>query len=182
MTPAKKRRNAWLAALIVGAPLLWTVPTVWYLKVETHQKNATCQENLKTLNAAIKSFAEAHQNRLPNAQQWQAILQKQSTETLHCPADPNTEHTSSYAMNANLSGKNLNEIKNSRDVILVYETKAKSAAPFGGGQDMADIGKPATGQGRHNRIGYRFNYFLMADGAIRQAGTPEEKKPLHWKP
>jgi hypothetical protein len=182
MTPAKKHRNAWLAALIVGAPLLWTIPTVWYLKVETQHKNVTCQENLKTLNAAIHSFAGAHQNRLPNAQQWQAILENQSAQTLHCPADPDAGHASSYAMNADLSGKKLSDFKNPRDLILVYETSSKSAAPFGTGKDMAAIGKPETGQGRHNRIGYRFNYFLMADGSIREAGTPEEKKPLHWSP
>lgn len=182
MTPAKKRRNAWIAALIVGAPLLWSVPTFFYLKAETQNKNATCQENLKILNAAIQNFAGAHQNRLPNAQEWQSIVQKQNAKTLHCPADPNTQHPSSYAMNANLGGKKLNEIKNARDVILVYETTAKSAAPFGDGKDMADIGKPDSGQGRHNKIGYRFNYFLMADGALRQAGTTKEKKPLRFAP
>lgn len=182
MTPAKKRRNAWIAVLIVGAPLLWTIPTVWYLKAETHHKNATCQENLETLNAAIDSFAKGHQNRMPDAKQWAVILQNQSTQTLHCPADPDTQHASSYAMNADISGKKLSDFKNAHDVILVYETKSKDAAPFGVGKDMADIGKPDVGQGRHNKIGYRFNYFLMADGKIREAGTDKEKKPLRWTP
>jgi hypothetical protein len=182
MTPAQKRRNAWLAALIIVAPLLWTIPIFFYLKAETRYKNATCQENLRTLNTAIEGFARAHQNRFPGAQEWQAMTADQSTKTLHCPSDPNPKRASSYALNANLMGKKRSEITNPHDVILLYETNATSAAPFGDGEDMADIGKEKSGQGRHNKIGYRFNYFLMADGSIREAGTPEEKKPLRWSP
>lgn len=182
MTPAKKRRNAWIAALIIGAPMMWAIPTFFYLKAGTKNKNETCQENLKTLNTAIRSFAGAHQNRFPNAQQWQKIIAEQNAKTLRCPADADHQHPSSYAMNAKLSGLEHNGIKNPNDVVLVYETNAKSAAPFGNGDDMVDIGKPDSGQGRHNKIGYRFNYFLMADGTIREAGTPKEKKPFRWTP
>lgn len=182
MTPAKKRRNAWIAALIVGAPLIWSIPTFFYLKAETKNKNVTCRENLKTLNAALESFAATHQNRLPNAQEWAQIVQSQNAQTLHCPADPDTQHASSYAMNAQLSGKKLSDIKDAGNVILVYETKSKDAAPLGDGKDIADIGKENVGQGRHNTIGYRFNYFLMADGSVHEAGTAKEKEPLRWTP
>lgn len=182
MTPAKRRRNAWLAAIFIGAPLIWTIPTFLYLKAETKNKNEACQSNLQTLNTALQNFARAHQNQWPNAQQWATIIDEQNAKTLHCPADPNHRHASSYAMNADLSGKKLSDIKDPRDLILVYETNSDNAAPFGTGKDMADIGKPDTGQGRHNRIGYRFNYFLMADGTIREAGTPKEKEPLRWTP
>ena len=85
-------------------------------------------------------------------------------------------------MNANLSGKLVDEIKNPSEVIFLYESRGTSENPFGVGKDLVDVGKPANGQGRHNLIGYRFNYFLMADGTVRSAGTPEEMKKLRWKP
>ena len=182
MTPTKKRRNSWIAILIIVSPFLWTIPTFFYMRAETKAKNESCQSNLKSLNTGIQAYIRAHQGRLPETTNWLAITESFPTDGLKCPADPDVTHPVSYAMNANLSGKKLSDIKNPGQVILLYETKSKQAIPFGVGKDMADIGKPKNGQGRHNKVGYRFNFFLMADGTIREAGTPDEKKPLRWTP
>ena len=85
-------------------------------------------------------------------------------------------------MNANLSGKQLSGIKNPSKVILLYETTSKESVPAGVGKDLVSIGKDKVGQGRHNLVAYRFNYFVMADGSIREAGTADELKPLRWTP
>ncbi len=178
----KDRRNSWIAIGIIALPFLWTIPTFYYLHQETATKNAQCENQLKRLGASlIADYTAQNDGRLPDAKNWTAQLEN-SGENLRCPNDPDKARKVSYALNANLSGKRLSDIKNPGQVILLYETNSKQSTPFGVGKDMVDIGKPKNGQGRHNLVGYRFNFFLMADRSVRQAGTPDEKKPLRWTP
>jgi len=184
MTPAKKRRNSWIAIGIIALPFVWTIPTFFYLRADTSKKNNWCQSNLKQLGLAFLQYQD-DKGAFPSSTNWTKPLgtyvDGNDVQKYRCPSDLKTEGFS-YAMNANLSGKKLSEIKNPSQVILLYETNSKQSTPFGVGKDMVDIGKPKNGQGRHNLVGYRFNFFLMADGTVRQAGTPDEKKPLRWTP
>ena len=182
MTTNKNRRNSLIAIGIIALPFVWTIPTFYYLHQQTQSRNSQCESQLKKLGVSILSqYAVNHDGRLPVAKNWVTEIKNFKTNEIRCPNDP-ISHPVSYAMNANLSGKKLGEIKNPSQVILLYETNSKASTPFGVGKDMADIGKPKNGQGRHNLVGYRFNFFLMADGTVRQAGTPDEKKPLRWTP
>ena len=182
MTSAQKRRNAWLAALFIVSPLVWTIPTFFYLRSKSLADSALCSSSLMTHGLGLIGYAQNHGGVLPDAKNWIQATKAGEREMLKCPADPDESRSVSYAMNANLSGKKLSEIKNPSQVILLYETASKQNTPAGTGQDLVDIGKEKSGQGRHNKVGYRFNYFVMADGSIRKAGTPDEKKPLRWTP
>lgn len=183
MTTNKNRRNSWIAIGIIALPFVWTIPTFYYLHQQTQSRNTQCESQLKKLGISILSeYAANHDGVLPDAKNWLNKIKDFKINDLRCPNDPDKSRKVSYAMNANLSGKKLSEIKNPSQVILLYETNSKESTPFGVGKDMADIGKPKNGQGRHNLVGYRFNFFLMADGTVRQAGTPDEKKSLRWTP
>jgi hypothetical protein len=185
---AKRRRNNWIAILLIAVPLLWAVPTFFYLRAETAAKNSTCRYHLKQLAQAIAQYRFDSDDKFPQAKNWLAPLGgycgvdcKYDAKTLRCPADHRTEGFS-YAMNANLSGKKLSEIKDPHNTILLYETTSKASTPHGTGKDLVSIGKETVGLGRHNTVGYRFNYYLMADGTVRAPQNVAEVKTYKWTP
>ena len=183
MTPAKKRRNAWIAALLIGSPLLWIIPTALYLRAQTQSNNESCERHLKVLGVKLlMEYPANHAGRLPDSKNWIAAVEKYGYDNFRCHADADRQHTSSYAMNADLSGRAISTIKNPSQVILIYETTSKAKTPFGVGKDLVAKGQPDMGQGRHHTIGHRFNFFLLADGTVRRAGTAKEMKTLRWTP
>jgi len=178
----RKRNYNWVPIAFILSPIIWTIPTFFILRAQTDSKNAACESSMKSHGLNLLFYAKNHDDVLPNAKNWIQASRAGEDEPLKCPADPDKARLVSYAMNANLSGKKLSDIKNPSQVILLYETNAKGSTPFGTGKDMVDIGKEKAGQGRHNLVAYRFNFFLMADGTVRRAGTHEERKPLRWTP
>jgi hypothetical protein len=180
--PGNSQRNKLLAVLLVVSPLLWTIPTFIYLRNVTAAQNAGCQSVMKSLGGALISYAHEHNGQLPETKNWLTVATQETGIKPHCPADIDTTHASSYAMNANLSGKKLAEIKNPSKVILLYETTSKAAVPFGTGKDMVRVGKDDVGVGRHHTIGYRLNYFVMADGSVRWPDNIAQLKSYQWKP
>lgn len=182
-TPSRKRNNSWVAFAFILSPILWTLPTFFYLRAETRAHNEDCENHLKVLGTKMLSeYPAKHEGRLPDAKNWVAGVKNFGRDNFRCPNDPDKSRPVSYAMNANLSGKEISDIKNPGQVILMYETDNKASTPFGIGRDMTNIGKDKAGQGRHNLVAYRFNFYLMADGTVRRAGTAEERKPLRWNP
>jgi hypothetical protein len=179
---AKRRRNNWIAILLIAVPLLWAVPTFFYLRAETAARNTACESTMKSFGAAMQSYARDNQKRLPDAKNWIVLLRPYHSEGFKCFADTNKTHPSSYAMNANLSGKKLSEIKDPHNTVLLYETTSKASTPFGIGKDLVNIGKDTVGLGRHNTVGYRFNYYLMADGSVRAPQNVAEVKTYKWTP
>jgi hypothetical protein len=137
---------------------------------------------MKALGAALLGYTHDNGNRLPAAKDWIAVTTKRTDERPHCKADTDKTHPSSYAMNANLSGKRLSEIKDPHNTVLLYETTSKASTPYGIGKDLVNVGKDTVGLGRHNTVGYRFNYYLMADGTIRAPQNVNEVKTYKWTP
>lgn len=181
MKASKKPGNIWIAVLFAAVPFLWVVPTYYYLKAETTRKNQACQANLSRLGDSFKSYVQKHDGKLPPADEWIAAIGREEAPELLCPAAARQDHPS-YAMNSNLTEKKLSELENPETLILLYESTDAKVVPFGRGEDIADIGRENTGRGRHNQIAYRFNYFLMADGTVIEAGTETEVEPLRWTP
>ena len=180
MTPQKNRFNSWIAVFLIAVPFLWAVPTYYYLSNQTNKKSAQCEANMTQIGQALLDYANANGGTLPSAKTWVQDL-KLEGEVLRCPADHDKEHPVSYAMNRNFSGKKLADIKDPQHAILIYESKSKEASPFGTGDDMVKIGKDTTGVGRHNTVGYRFNYYVTADGKTFWPQDLKEYKTLRWK-
>jgi hypothetical protein len=178
---AKRRRNFWLAVIIVIMPLFWFVPGAIYMRSATRATNEHCQHNLASLGQAMTAYAKAHNDQLPKASDWIGEL-KPDSKILRCPADLNPTRVSSYAMNANLGDKKLSELKDPHNTILLYEQDSKATVPFGRGEDIVRLGKDTVGLGRHHTIGYRFNFYLMADGTVRYPKNLDEVKTYKWTP
>lgn len=179
--PEKKpsKVNFWIAAMIVGLPLIWTIPTFYYMREKTKNSNAQSVAQMQLLGDALMNYTKSN-GRYPVANNWIAPLSLQNGD-LKNPADTDKTHVSSYAMNANLSGIKVSDIKNPHNVILLYETTSKDAVPSGLGDDIVKIGKEQGGLGRHYLVGYRFNYYVMADGSVRYPRIPEDVKNFLWK-
>jgi hypothetical protein len=180
MTPKTNRINSWIAVGIIATPFLWAAPTYYYLSSQTNKKSAQCETNMAQIAQAMTQYASENDGHLPNAKTWVQDLEL-SVDVLRCPADHDKEHPVSYAMNRNFSGKKLADIKEPQKAILVYESQSKEASPFGTGEDIIKIGKDTTGQGRHNTVGYRFNYYVTADGKALWPQDLKELKTLRWK-
>jgi len=180
MTPKPNRINSWIAVFLIAVPFLWAVPTYYYLSTQTNKKSAQCEANMTEIGQALMEYASENGGVLPSARTWVQDL-KLEGDILRCPADHDKEHPVSYAMNAAFSGKKLADIKDPAHAILIYETTGKSASPFGGDADMVKIGKDTTGVGRHNTVGYRFNYYVTADGKAFWPQDLKEFKTLRWK-
>jgi hypothetical protein len=181
-TPTKNRRNFWLAIFIIGLPFLWFVPGAIYMRNVTQAQNVGCESTMKAFGAAMLAYVRDNNGQLPDAKKWVSEMRAYHHTEFYCFADSDKTHPVSYAMNANLSGKKLSEIKNSHNVILLYETISKATTPFGRGEDLVRVGKDNVGVGRHHTIGYRFNFYLMADGTVRQPKNMDEVKTYKWTP
>lgn len=180
MTPQKKRINSWIAVFLIAVPFLWAAPTYYYLSSQTNKKSARCEANMTQIGQALMEYVNENDGVLPSARTWVQDLRLEG-DVLRCPADHDKEHPVSYAMNAQFSGKKLADIKDPAHAILIYESTGKSDSPFGTGSDMVKIGKDTTGLGRHNTVGYRFNYFVVATGKSFNPKDLTEYKALRWK-
>ncbi len=118
-----------------------------------------CRSNMTQLGLALLQYAGDHEDHMPEAAKWVDEIYPyiKNWDLFHCPAD-RSKSRSSYAMNANLSRKKLEEIRDPEHTVLLYETSRPSDNPFG-------VGKDLLLNSRH-----RFNNFLFADGHIRFRG------------
>jgi len=93
--------------------------------------------NIKNIGLALLMYAEDNQGYLPQAGNWVDATYPyvKDWKIFHCPADK-SHSRSSYAFNANLGGKKLEDIKNPNAVILAYETNHPGDNPVGIGQDF----------------------------------------------
>ena len=134
--------------------------------------------NASQLGRGLHGYASENDGRLPPANQWcDAILREVGTEQVFMsPQDPTMQDDapgkrSSYAMNAAVAGKNLNEL--AQDTVLVFE------CPVGwnGTGGLADIQRA-----RAQRESYRSLQVIavtMVDGSTAQA-TFGQLDGLNW--
>lgn len=183
----KNRRNLWLAMLMVVGPLLWTLPTFYVLNRNTIAVNEHCASNMQRINKALTAYATQHEGRFPPAERWVDELMPLvgDASVFHCPGDKSAGR-SSYALNAHLSGRKRSEIKNKSQMVLLYETEKTGQNPSGIGEEIPGLGKKelVTGGkllgGRHNKVGYRFNHYLFADGSLRTPTYVEDAARYRW--
>jgi hypothetical protein len=178
--------NVFLALLFVFGPVIWMVTAFNVMSRRTAATNGQCSSHLNQLAVAFKSYARDHNGLLPDSATWVDDLSRYAGsgpdkhDVFHCPAD-RAAGRSSYAMNRNLSGKRLQDIVDPAHMVLLYETKQSGLNPAGTGKDVVDVGNIDSGVGRHNTVGYRFNYYLFADFQVRYPRLPEQEKQYRWE-
>jgi hypothetical protein len=178
---SRNRISAILALLFIFGPLVWKVAAFNVMSKKTAATNGQCSGHLNQLAVAFKSYARDHNGKLPDAATWVDDLShylgnnSDKYGIFRCPAD-RAAGRSSYAMNRNLSGKRLQDIFDPANTVLLYETRQSGPNPAGTGKDVVDIGNIDSGLGRHNMVGYRFNYYLFADLQVRYPKPQQENK------
>lgn len=125
-------------------------------------QTSSCLSNLKQLGLAAMMYAQDHDETLPDADEWMDQIEPyhKNEELLKCPAAPDLEY--GYAMNANLSGLKLAEVKSPADTVLLFDSTLGTRNAKCTGVSIPD---PARHQGGNN--------FVFADGhASTESGTP----------
>ncbi|HIG81343.1 MAG TPA: hypothetical protein EYQ62_06850 [Verrucomicrobiales bacterium] len=131
--------------------------------------------NASQLGRGLHGYASENAGRLPPANQWcDAILREVGTEQVFMsPQDPTMQddgtrrarQRSSYAMNAAVAGKNLNEL--SPDTVLVFEFPVG----WNGTGGLADINLALARKGNYRNLSAIA--VTMVDGSSRQANFAE---------
>jgi hypothetical protein len=110
---------------------------------------ARCISNVKNLALAAQMWSWDHGGRLPNAATWADDFKSylpDRADVLKCAGDQSGARCS-YAMNAALSGKVLEDIADPESTVLFYETARPGDNPSGGPDDVVT---PARHNGGNN--------------------------------
>jgi hypothetical protein len=177
-----QKPNRWfvtLALLMVFGPIIWVSATFITLQRKGEALDVRCTGNIQQLSKAFEAYAVAHGGSLPAAAHWVDELQPylQDKAALKCPAERGTAR-SSYAMNANLSGRRLSVLRRLKPAVLLYETKNPGDNPSGSEKDVVEIGRDT--KGRHFRLANRYSYYLTTALKIERAGTRYQLDQLQW--
>ena len=134
-------------------------------------RQATCLSNVKQLSLGILMFADDHQGKLPDADRWADEIMPyiKNKNIFHCPSQSEKDVIGGYAFNRALSGKNLAEINDPSQLVLIFESdKGWNAA----GDITALPANP-----RH----VRGDNYGLADGHARWVARAEADA-LGWDP
>ena len=135
-------------------------------KAKQKAQTINCVNNMKQLGLAARLYAGDNNNKLPASKNWSDLLSPTvgSPKVFVCPTDPT--HRSSYAFNAKLSEKNLNEVN--PQTVLFFESDGDWNSS-GGPEDMVT-----------NRHGSRL-VICFADGSVKQIRSADVDT-LRWEP
>lgn len=114
------------------------------IQAATKSFQAASQYNLKQLARGVLQYAQDHEEKLPDADQWATEITPyvKSEAFFRDPAAPADEKWS-YAFNRNLSGVALSEVEDSAKTVLLFESDS-------GKKNAADTGDTVPLPGRHD--------------------------------
>jgi hypothetical protein len=133
--------------------------------------SAVCYANLGQVGLGLLMYADDYDDRLPPADSWldATLPYTKNIKAYKCPADLSAARCS-YALNTNLSGKVLKEIKHPERVVLLYDTDKPGLNPSGGKEYF-----PAKGRHRGQiRL-------VFVDGHVDSYNPKTKSPPLEWK-
>ena len=167
-----------IAGIVVSGLLMLTAPIGAALllpalaKAKSRAQTVQCMNHVKQLAVSVMMYANDHDGRLPDADHWcdqvQIYLSNTAKSVLLCPAG-NQADRCHYALNAKLSGAELNRIGSPAQTVLFVEVDGGWNAS--GGPEL--LSKPP----RHH--GSRVVGF--ADGHVESV-TPARSNGLRWTP
>jgi uncharacterized protein (DUF983 family) len=134
-------------------------------------RQASCLAFIRQVDMAVLRFADDHQGKLPDADHWadEIMPYVPNKHVFHCPDQLNKEALSGYAFNRALSGKNIADLDNPADTVLVFESDQ-------GWNASGDI-SALPAQPRHNR-GDNYGF---GDGHAKWVAR-DEASSLGWEP
>lgn len=130
---------------------------------DTNPENKTCPERLKKLYDAVMLYSDSWDGQLPPADHWMSALRDKTQqfgeeEYLHCPAvSTGKDSRYGYAMNRDIGGKRVKEIKDAARTPLFFDledTSLNANAP------ASAIPSPGRHAGKSN--------IVFADGHLGQ--------------
>lgn len=112
--------------LLLVAPITAAMLLPALAKAKSRAEHIQCVNHVKQLAVSVMLYANDHDGRLPDADRWcdqvQVYLGNTSQSVLLCPAG-NPADRCHYALNAELSGAELNRISSPAQTVLFVETE-----------------------------------------------------------
>lgn len=139
-------------------------------KAKAKAQSISCMNNARQLALAVIIHTQDNTNTCPPAATWCDAIQPEvgSASVFQCPAGDKS-HQSHYAYNAKLSGFNLDEVKDSAQTVLFFETD--------GGWNLSGGSELLPRKPRHNGV----VIVAFVDGHVER--VQESHLPqLQWEP
>jgi prepilin-type processing-associated H-X9-DG protein len=175
-TLALKREEAgWKIDLLQSAVASGAMPPKALALMRAQATQTACSSNVKQVLLALHQYAQDHGGKLPEGATWTDGAQPylRNAEVFRCPARP--EAACGYALNARLAGKDLKDVNNPGETVLLFESTA-------GVRNAADEGTSLAS--RHEGgvlVGYADGHvqWLTADMAKEALGLVQvDARPL----
>lgn len=131
-------------------------------QAQAQARQSNCLANLKQLGLGAMMYAQDHDETLPDADRWMDQLEPyiENEALLKCPAALDLEY--GYAMNAELSGQELADVKSPADTVLFFDSTLDTRNASGTGDSLPAPPRHPEG-----------NAFAFADGHVTAAaGVP----------
>ena len=127
--------------LTVSLCIVWKYIVVPAMESDiAFRETKKCEKNVKLISKALLLYAEDWDTHLPKTGDWKQQTETYdktiSSSTYTCPSG---DRRNSYAVNANLFGKNLFEIEHIDNRVLVFETDSNSPNAKGSRNDLPNI-------------------------------------------
>lgn len=116
-----------------------------------------CRANARQIAMAFQVYALKNDGKLPDASNWTDAIRPllANPGVLRCPADTEAGHEVSYAMNKNLSGASLRDVRDAYKTVLLYESTSGKPNESGTGETIPSPPRHTNG-----------NVYIMADGTV----------------
>ena len=167
-----------IAGIVVSAISIVVVPFITIMmailmpslaRARTHAMTAVSLNKARQICTAMMIYCEENDGRLPPTDNWPAALENYigNEKMLTSPFAPDAGRA--WAMNAQLSGRKINDIKQPHRVVLIFE--ARFGSPPAGGRELL----PERPRGRRG-------YVIGFPDSHTEIVRPEKLDQLIWIP
>jgi len=165
-----------IAAICVSGAMLFLIPIMAAMllpalaKAKSKAQEIQCMNNMKQLNLALVMYANDHTDTFPSADQWCDLIKTYiggaNSSVYRCAAESGDR--CSYAFNASLGDRKLNELGSPSQVVLIFT--AGQGWNQSGGRELLE---PHRHGGRSVIVGFADGHVeIMRNGRLRS---------LHWE-
>jgi prepilin-type processing-associated H-X9-DG protein len=162
-----------IAGTVVSAIVLLVLPVMFLpalAKAKMRAQTINCLNNVKQLNVALVTYANAHSGQYPPGETWCDDIQTyvSSDKPFRCPADTQNSRCG-YAFNANLGNVAAGKVRSPQTTVTIFDSA--------GGWNMTGGTELLPHPSRHGRV----LVVGFADGHV-EVVTESRLKDLRWAP